>query len=279
MEYQIIMDSCGELTEEMKSLGIVSSVPLTLQVGDTEVTDDATFNQAEFLKLVASTDACPRSACPSPELYKQSFDVNAKRIYIVTLSANLSGSYNSACLAKSLAAGKEATKQIHIFNSCSASVGQTLIARKVIECEELGKTFEETVDIVEKYIDSMNTVFVLEDLSFLQRNGRLTGLKYIAASLLHILPILAATPEGTIYQLGQARGVKKAMAELLDNVLKFAKVSKPSRFYISYCNSFDRAEFLRDKIREKYPNVEIQLLDMRGVSTMYAGDRGIIVAF
>ncbi len=279
MEYQIIMDSCGELTEEMKRLGIVSSVPLTLQVGDTEVTDDTTFNQAEFLKLVASTDACPRSACPSPELYKQSFNVNAKRIYVVTLSANLSGSYNSACLAKSLAAGNEATKQIHIFNSCSASVGQTLIARKVMECEELGKSFEETVEIVEKYIDSMNTVFVLEDLSFLQRNGRLTGLKYIAASLLHILPILAATPEGTIYQLGQARGVKKAMAELLDNVLKFAEVSKPSRFYISYCNSFDRAEFLRDKIREKYPNVEIQLLDMRGVSTMYAGDRGIIVAF
>ena len=56
MEYQIIMDSCGELTEEMKNLGIVSSVPLTLQVGDTEVIDDAAFNQADFLKLVASTD-------------------------------------------------------------------------------------------------------------------------------------------------------------------------------------------------------------------------------
>ena len=279
MEYQIIMDSCGELTEEMKNLGIVSSVPLTLQVGDTEVIDDAAFNQADFLKLVASTDACPRSACPSPELYKQSFDTNAKRIYIITLSANLSGSYNSAVLAKTLAAGKDTTEQIHIFNSCSASVGQTLIARKVIECEELGMSFEKTIETVAKYIDKMNTVFVLEDLSFLQRNGRLTGLKYIAASLLHILPILAATPEGTICQLSQARGVKKAMAELLDNVLKFAEAAKPSRFYISYCNSLDRAEFLRDKISEKYPAAEIKLLDMRGVSTMYAGDRGIIVAF
>ena len=140
-------------------------------------------------------------------------------------------------------------------------------------------SFEKTIETVAKYIDKMNTVFVLEDLSFLQRNGRLTGLKYIAASLLHILPILAATPEGTICQLSQARGVKKAMAELLDNVLKFAEISKPSRFYISYCNSLDRAEFLRDKISEKYPAAEIKLLDMRGVSTMYAGDRGIIVAF
>ncbi|MBR6638475.1 MAG: DegV family protein [Lachnospiraceae bacterium] len=279
MEYQILMDSCGEVTDEMKSLGVISSIPLTLQVGDTEITDDETFNQTKFIELVASTDACPRSACPSPELYKNAFSADAKRIYIITLSANLSGSYNSAVLAKSLAAGKDATEQIHIFNSCSASVGQTLIARKVIECEELGKSFEETVEIVEKYIDDMNTVFVLEDLSFLQRNGRLTGLKYIAASLLHILPILAATPEGTIYQLGQARGAKKAMAELLDNVLKFAEASKPTRFYISYCNSLDRAEFLRDKISEKYPSAEIKLLDMRGVSTMYAGNRGIIVAF
>ena len=279
MEYQIIMDSCGELTEEMKKLGVVFSVPLTLQVGDTEVTDDATFNQSEFLKLVASTDACPRSACPSPELYKQTFNINAKRIYVITLSANLSGSYNSASLAKSLAAGKNTTDQIQIFNSRSASIGQTLIARKIIECEELGMAFDETVSTVEKYIDSLNTVFVLEDLSFLQRNGRLTGLKYIAASLLHILPILAATPEGTIYQLNQARGVKKAMAELLNSVLKFARHSNPSRFYISYCNSFDRAEFLRDNIKAAYPNAEIELLDMRGVSTMYAGDHGIIVAF
>lgn len=279
MEYQILMDSCGEVTDEMKSLGVISSIPLTLQVGDVEITDDETFNQAKFVELVASTDACPRSACPSPELYKSAFRADTKRIYIITLSANLSGSYNSAALAKTLAAGKDATEQIHIFNSCSASVGQTLIARKVIECEELGKSFDETVEIVEKYIDDMNTVFVLEDLSFLQRNGRLTGLKYIAASLLHILPILAATPEGTIYQLGQARGVKKAMAELLDNILKFAEASKPTRFYISYCNSLDRAEFLRDKISEKYPSAEIKLLDMRGVSTMYAGNRGIIVAF
>lgn len=279
MDYQIIMDSCGELTDSMKEQGNIISVPLTLQVGNVEVIDDTTFNQADFLKLISSTDDCPRSACPSPELYKNAFDKNAERIYVVTLSANLSGSYNSAALAKSLAQNTESRPQIYIFNSCSASVGQTLISRKITECEELGKTFDETIEIVEKYISDMNTVFVLEDLSFLQRNGRLTGLKYIAASLLHILPILAATPEGTIYQLGQARGVKKAMAELLDNVLKFAEASKPTRFYISYCNSLDRAEFLRNKISEKYPSAEIKLLDMRGVSTMYAGNRGIIVAF
>ena len=113
MEYQILMDSCGEITDEMKNLGVISSIPLTLQVGDIEVTDDETFNQAKFIELVASTDACPRSACPSPELYKSAFKTDSKRIYIITLSANLSGSYNSAALAKSLAAGKEADRGAH----------------------------------------------------------------------------------------------------------------------------------------------------------------------
>lgn len=76
MSYRIILDSCGELTEEMKNTGNFINVPLTLQVGEVNIIDDETFDQANFLNLVASSTECPKSACPSPEQYIKALTVN-----------------------------------------------------------------------------------------------------------------------------------------------------------------------------------------------------------
>ena len=105
-------------------------------------------------------------------------------------------------------------KQIYVFNSRSASVGETLIAVRIRECEEEGLTFEQTVHCVEESIEGQHTYFVLENLDTLRKNGRLTGIKSIVASALNIKPVMGSTPEGTICQLGQARGIKKALVKM-----------------------------------------------------------------
>ena len=112
----------------------------------------------------------------------------AERVYAVTLSAELSGSYNSAVLGKNLYHEEYGDKEIYVFNSRSASVGETLIALKIAECEEAGMDFEEVVRTVEGYIESQHTYFVLETLETLRKNGRLSdGLrfKYQACHGLH----------------------------------------------------------------------------------------------
>ena len=152
MSYKIIIDSCGELLEEWKNDGHFESVPLTLNVGGETIVDDETFKQKEFLQKVAACEECPKSACPSPERYMKAFDCDADRIYAVTLSAELSGSYNSAVLGRSLIQEEYPEKKIYVFNSRSASVGETLIGLKIQECEEAGCTFEEVVSKVEAYI-------------------------------------------------------------------------------------------------------------------------------
>ena len=102
MSYKIIIDSCGELLEEWKNNEHFESVALTLNVGGENIIDDETFDQADFLKKVAACPECPKSACPSPERYMRAFDCDADHIYAVTLSAELSGSYNSAVLGSNL---------------------------------------------------------------------------------------------------------------------------------------------------------------------------------
>lgn len=138
MSYKVVIDSCGELPAAYKEDDRFESVPLTLTVEGEDIVDDETFHQKDFLAKVAASPECPRSSCPSPERYRQAYDCPADHVYGVTLSAELSGSYNSAMLGRQLLQEEQPDKKIYVFNSRSASVGQTLIALKIQECEEAG---------------------------------------------------------------------------------------------------------------------------------------------
>ena len=120
MEYVVVMDSCGERTAAMKEDERIVSAPLTMQVDEYMIVDDDTFDQADFLKKVAESPNSPKSACPSPDYYKEAFAKADKRAYAVTLSGNLSGSYNSAVLARELLLEERPEMQVHVFDSCSA---------------------------------------------------------------------------------------------------------------------------------------------------------------
>ena len=277
MEYVIVMDSCGECTARMKEDERVISAPLTLQVDDHTIIDDDTFDQADFLRRVAESPNCPKSACPSPDHYKEAFEKAEKRAYGVTLTAELSGSYNSAMLAKDLVLEERPELQIHIFNSRSASVGETLITEKIQECEEKGMEFSEVVETVENYINTQNTYFVLENLETLRKNGRLSNLKAFVASALKIKPVMGATPEGTIIQLDQARGMNKALVKMVDYVAGAAEDPEQKILGITHCNCPERAEAVKNAILEKISVKDVILLDTAGVSSMYANDGGVIV--
>lgn len=277
MNYKIIVDSCGELTEEMKTSGKYEAASLEIELQGKHIVDDETFDQAEFLKLVAESPECPKSSCPSPERYMEAYHCDAEHIYAVTLSAELSGSYNSAVLGRNLYEEEYGEKKIHIFNSRSASVGETLIALKAAECEEKGMPFEETVETVEAYIEEQHTYFVLETLDTLRKNGRLTGIKAVVATALNIKPVMGSTPEGTICQLGQARGIKKALVKMVEQVAEDVKNSKDKILAIAHCNCRDRAEAVKNMILEKITVKDVIILDTAGISSMYAADGGVIV--
>ena len=278
MSYRVVVDSCGELTQEMKDSGCFVNVPLTIMLGDYHIVDDETFDQADFLKRVEEYPDCPKTSCPSPEKYMESYCCDADHIYAVTLSANLSGSYNSAVLGKNLYEEEYGDKPIYVFDSRSASIGQTLIALKIAECEEAGMTFDQVVETVEQFITDQITYFVLESLEALRKNGRLTGMKALVASALNIKPYCGATPEGTIFQAGQARGIKKALSKMVDVFVAELKNSEEKIVAISHCNCFERAMDVKRMIEAKITPKKIIVLDTRGISSTYASDGGIIVS-
>ena len=277
MGYRIIVDSCGELTDEMKRSGLYETASLSMQVDGVTIADDETFDQADFLKRIAASPECPKSSCPSPEKYMELYRCDAERVYAVTLSSELSGSYNSAELGKKLYKEEYGGKKIHVFNSRSASVGETLIALKIQECEEAGMPFEEVVSAVERYIEGQHTYFVLENLDTLRKNGRLTGIKSIVASALNIKPVMGSTPKGTICQLGQARGMKRALDKMVDYIVRNAVNTEEKILAIAHCNCPERAEQVRKMLLDRVNVKSSFVVDTAGISTMYANDGGIIV--
>lgn len=277
--YKIVIDSCGELPEELKSDGHFCNVPLEIEVDGHHITDDETFDQKDFLQRVKSCIHSPKSACPSPERYMNAFEGEAGHVYVVTLSGKLSGSYNSAVLAAQLYNEEhEENKQIHVFNSKSASIGETLIGFKIQEMEESGASFDEVVDHVEEYISSMNTFFVLETLETLRKAGRLSNLKALVANTLNIKPVMGSTKEGMIQQLGQARGMKKALNKMVEDMFKVTKNCENRVLAIAHCNCPERAQFVKEAIEKVAKFKKIVIVNTAGVSSMYANDGGLIMA-
>lgn len=278
MSFHIVADSCCELTADMKKRGNIEIAPLTLEVGGESILDDETFDQKYFLKRVAECPECPKSACPSPEYFRTAFLNGAKHCYAVTLSAQLSGSYNSAVLGANLAQEEDEDLKIHVFNSRSASIGETLIVKKIVECEEAGMSFERVVETVELYISTQHTYFVLENLETLRKNGRLSKTKALVASALKIKPVMGATSEGDIVQLDQARGINKALMKMVDAIVNDAQHVENKTLAISHCNCPERAEMVKEALLERLVVQDVFVLDTQGVSSMYANDGGIIIA-
>lgn len=278
MRYKIVVDSCCELPDEYKNDPRFERVPLTLEVGEYRILDDETFDQREFLNKVAAYPKCPKSACPSPERYKNAYTSDAEHIYCVTLSSHLSGSYSSAVLGKNLYEEEFGKKDIYVCDSESASIGETQLAMKIMEWEEEGvMSFPQIVKKLEAFRSAMSTYFVLDNLDTLRKNGRLTGVKALIASTLSIKPVMGAD-RGVIIQKGQAVGIKKALIKMADTIVSEGKNLESKVLYISHCNCPSRAALMKELLlaRAKFKNVKI--LDTAGVSSMYANEGGVIVA-
>lgn len=283
MSYKIVIDSCGELTDELKRDPHYENVALELDVDDYHVMDDESFNQLEFLQKVKESPNSPKSSCPPPARFMDAFGEN-DHVYIITLSSQLSGSYNSAMLAKELyeeqqeSEGEKKRTRIHVFDSKSASIGETLIGMKIQEYEEAGETFERIIEKVEHYIADMNTFFVLESLETLRKNGRLSNLKAALVTALNIKPVMGSTAIGAIQQLGQARGMNKALESMVEKMLAVTKNCEEKVLAIAHCNCPDRAKRVKERIEKLAHFKNIVIVNTAGVSSMYANDGGVILA-
>lgn len=281
MKIGIIGDSSCDLTQEMKTRMNARIAPLKVTVEDKEFIDDDTLDlQSQFEAMRASKQAAS-SACPSPEEFAElmkEFDA----CFVITLSSNLSGSYNAAEVAKDLVLEEYPEKKIHVVDSLSASAAQVADALFIEDMINSGKTFEEIVETVETYKKNMRTLFVLENLETFVKNGRLGKVAGLLATTFSIRPILSDNGAGEIVMQDKVRGTKQALVKMVEHIAEITKneTEKAKRMVISHCNAPERAEEVKKMVLDTCAAIgEVIVVSTHGLSSVYANEGGIIVSF
>ena len=278
----ILADSCCDLSPELLKKTQAKIAPLTITIDDTHYVDDGTVDIPPYLAAMKASKNPVRSACPSPDLYAEPIRATEGDCFIVTLSAKLSGSHNAASLGVQLAQEDMPEKKVHVFDSESASAGETYIALMIHDLIAAGKSFEQIVELVEEKIRSMHTLFVLDSLDNLVKNGRISRTVALLANVLSIRLLMSDDGHGAIKNISKARGIKGALGQMVETCRKHTEglAAASQRLVISYCNCPERARQVRDMIREKCPAIgEIILTPTSALSSMYANDGGIVIAY
>ena len=279
MDYKLIADSCCELTEELRQSDLqAETVPLTILLDDVNYVDDHTLDIPGFLASLKKSKHAPTSACPPPDLYLEKFK-QAAHTFAVTLSSKLSGSYNSAINAMEMLAEETQDKQVHVFDSLSASAGELAICLKIQELVAQRLDFDAIVEKVSAYISEMKTFFILENLDTLIKAGRMSRITGYVASTMSLRPIMTAE-RGEIKLFEKARGSVRAFTRLADIIGEhcIGRMSEKT-LVITHCNNERQAKFLRAEAQRRYDFKDVVVLPTRGISTMYANEGGVIIAF
>lgn len=273
---KIVSDSSLDFNDKLEQEIPVEKIPFKLYIDEEEIVDDENLNVIEFIRKMKASPKLPRTACPSPNDFKETFE-GEEDVFAITISSKLSGTYNSAVLAKNMLL-EEVKKKIHVFDSKSASVGQTLISMKLKELMDQDFSFDAIVEEVEKYIADMKTFFISENLDNLIKNGRIPTWKGKLAMALKIRPIMKAV-DGDIEVHEKVRGSNKAFEKLAQTVCEMAQDSAHKVLAISHVNNPERAKSLKARIQEICDFKEIVIVPTHGLTSLYCDDQGIILAF
>lgn len=275
MEFKIVSDSGCNLTPELKKEFVVETVPFFMTLGNTLYKDDENLEIEKFLKEMHEHKELPKSACPSPYDFIEKSE-KGKINFIVTLSSKLSGSYNSALIARDMLNDKGI--EAHVFDSKSASAGQLLIVKKL---RDLASNCQDKIEIIKKleeFIKNLKTFFVLENFENLLKNGRMNKVTGLIASVMNIRLIMAGNEHGEIVLNSKVKGSHNSITKLAEIIGDNCKDTADRILAISHCNN-NNIDTFKKIIKEKYSFKDIIVTTTRGLTGMYANYGGIIIAF
>ena len=278
MTWKIIADSgCDYRTYESAAPDTsFVSVPLTIQIGETIYTDDDNLDTDKMMEDMYATTTASKSACPSPDDYMRAFE-GADNIIVVTITGTLSGSHNSAQVAKKLYQEEHPTTNIHVIDSLSAGGEVDLLVRKLHQLIAQDLDFDQVVEVITKYQEKTKLIFVLAKVDNLVKNGRLNKIIGTVVGLLNIRMVGQASDTGTLELLHKARGQKKAISTTFEEMLNAGY--KGGHITIAHRRNDKFVEQLSALVHEKFANADIEVLPTSGLCSFYAEEGGLLIGY
>ena len=249
---------------------------MSIQVNDEIFIDNAQLNIDDMMKKMYATSSASKSACPSPDDYMKAF-YGASNIFVVTITGTLSGSHNSAQVAKKLYLEEHPDVNIHIIDTLSAGGENDLIIKKLNFLIGQGLSYEEVVTEITAYQTKTKLLFVLAKVDNLVKNGRLSKLVGAVVGLLNIRMVGEASQDGKLELLQKARGAKKSLIAAFDELIKAGYVG--GQIIIAHRNNLKFCQQFSEMVREKFPQAVIEVIPTSGLCSFYAEENGLLIGY
>lgn len=253
-----------------------AEVPFTISVDNTDYIDEPGIDIEKMLEHIANCRSGGRTSCPSPHAWLEAWG-DAENVIAFTLSAALSGSYNSAIAARHMALEKNPGRNIAVINTCGAGVFPEQLANIIYEGIEDGDSFDAIVSAADKMAREIQVVFALGSLDNLIKAGRLNKLVGYAAHRFNISAIGVASPGGRIELRHKFRGMKKIYGKLIDTLRETGFTG--GELVISHCMNEDGAEKLGHLIKAEWLDADVSIVPASGLCSYYMGKGGMIITY
>lgn len=271
---KIVADSSAD-TLQIKNIPFAVA-PLKIVANKTEFVDDAALDVRSMVSWFDAYKGKSQTSCPNPSDWLNAFE-DYDEVFCVTITSGLSGSYNSACIAKQMYESENAGKQVYVVNSLSAGPELALIIEKLEEYIGQEMPFEEICQAIEDYKATTGLAFMLESLRNLAANGRVSPAVAKIAGVLGIRVVGKASLQGTLEPLSKCRGEAKALLAIVNHLKEegFAE----GKMRIAHCQNEAAAQELSSKITALFPKAQVQVYACRGLCSYYAEKGGLLVGF
>ena len=279
MKWNIVADSSIDLFDLDCSNPDISfsTVPFTLTVGQNSFVDDESLDREQLLKEMKACKTASTSACPSTGAWMEQFEKEGN-VFAITITSGLSGSYNSACAARNLLLERYPEKNIYVIDSLSVGAEMILTVRELCRLIHEGFSFSQIVEEIQRHMLRTHCVFALSSFDNLVKNGRMNKLAGFVANRLGLCGIGIASAKGTIEIKGIARGRKKALATVMED-LHHRGNTGISSVVICHCNNEPLSQELKALILQEWPEAQISIVPNRGLCSYYAEEGGLIVGY
>jgi DegV family protein with EDD domain len=277
MENKKIKIVCDSASDIRDFDGIdFASAPLKICTAEKEYVDDLSLDAEQMTEELERYNGRSRTSCPNPEDWLGAFG-DADLVFCITITATLSGSYNSAMVAKNQYEEMHEGRRVFVLNSLSTGPEMILFAEKIRELVLSGLDFDGVCAEVERYTQSTGLIFVLSSIKNLANNGRVNKIVASMAGILGIRMVGKASEVGDLQPLAKCRGEKNALETVIKS-LKDLGLNR-GKVHIGHSSGASAAVALGELIAKNFPNASVDIYKCRGLCSFYAEKGGLLIGF
>ncbi len=255
--HRIVTDSTADLSEEQVKLYGIKVVPISVSFGSKNYADGVDLDANQFYEKLTTESELPKTSQPSPEAFRQVYNEIAGKndtIFSIHISGKLSGTLNSAEVAAKMVEAKVVTIDT---KTASQGIGLSVLVAAEAACRDMPEN--DILAITNKSVQQTFSVFAVDTLEYLQRNGRIGKAASLIGSLLQIRPILYADPDGMVAPYDKVRGRSQIIPSLVAAALKNVSPDQPVNLSVVHSWNDEGANDLLAELKKHYNLVNLHV--------------------